>query len=101
MADNEKKDVPIKEQADGSVLAKIEAEEVFDDEEEHKEGGKVEAEAADESDDTESEDTESEDEESDDERERIREAGSIKNFQNNAPPRINTKLLRLSDVMKS
>jgi hypothetical protein len=74
MADNEKKDVPIKEQADGSVLAKIEAEEVFDDEEEHKEGGKVEVEAADESDDTESEDTESEDEETDDERERIREA---------------------------
>jgi hypothetical protein len=74
MADNEKKDVPIKEQADGSVLAKIEAPEEFDEEEELKEGGKVEAEAADESEDNESEDTESEDEESDDERERIREA---------------------------
>ena len=33
MADNEKKDVPIKEQADGSVLAKIETPEEFDDEE--------------------------------------------------------------------
>jgi hypothetical protein len=75
MADNEKKDVPIKEQADGSVLAKIEIPEGFDDEEEElKEGGKVEAEAADESEDNESEDTESEEEESDDERERIREA---------------------------
>jgi hypothetical protein len=45
MADNEK-DVPIKEQEDGSFLAKVEAPEGFDDDEEAeelKEGGKVEA----------------------------------------------------------
>jgi hypothetical protein len=72
MADNEK-DVPIKEQDDGSVLAHVEApEEHFD--EEDKESGKVEA--ADESDE-EHNDNESgseEDEESEEEREKIREA---------------------------
>jgi len=78
MADNEKKDVPIKEQADGSVLAKIESPEEFDDEE-HKEGGKVEA--ADEQSEEEKEDAQedaddAEDsaDESEDEREKIREA---------------------------
>ena len=77
MADNEK-DVPIKEQEDGSVLARVQAPEEFDDEEENKDSGKVEA--ADESDD---EDTQEEDQGSDesdgdddseDEREKIREA---------------------------
>jgi hypothetical protein len=72
MADNEK-DVPIKEQDDGSVLAHVEApEEHFD--EEDKESGRVEA--ADESDE-EQDDNESgseEDEESEEEREKIREA---------------------------
>jgi hypothetical protein len=72
MADNEK-DVPIKEQDDGSVLAHVEApEEHFD--EEDKESGKVEA--ADESDE-EQDDNESgseEDDESEEEREKIREA---------------------------
>jgi hypothetical protein len=72
MADNEK-DVPIKEQDDGSVLAHVEApEEHFD--EEDKESGKVEA--ADESDE-EQNDNESgseEDDETDEEREKIREA---------------------------
>ena len=38
MADNEMKDVPIKEQDDGSVLAKIEAPEGFDDD--HEETGR-------------------------------------------------------------
>lgn len=74
MADKEK-DVPIKEQDDGSFLAKVEAPEGFDDEEELKEGGKVEA-ADDDSDDEEhQEDQEDqEDDESEDEREKIREA---------------------------
>jgi hypothetical protein len=72
MADNEK-DVPIREQDDGSVLAHVEApEEHFD--EEDKESSKVEA--ADESDEDQN-DNESgsdEDEESEEEREKIREA---------------------------
>ena len=77
MADKEK-DVPIKEQLDGSVLAKVEVPEGFDDEEEGvevelKEGGKVEA-----SDDSEEEqagdDEAADDGETDDEREKIREA---------------------------
>ena len=42
MADNEK-DVPIKEQEDGSVLARVQAPEEFDDEENNDEGKKVEA----------------------------------------------------------
>jgi hypothetical protein len=72
MADNEKKDVPIKEQADGSVLAKIDVPEEID-EEELKEGGKVEA--AEESEDNDQDDNDQEDqEEEDDEREKIREA---------------------------
>lgn len=71
MADNEK-DVPIKEQDDGSVLAHVEApEEHFDDED--KESGRVEA--ADESDDEHNDDESgSEDDESEEEREKIREA---------------------------
>jgi len=75
MADNEK-DVPIKEQNDGSVLARVEEPEGFDDEEELKEGGKVEA--ADDSDDEDHQDDQDndsqEDQEDEDERERIREA---------------------------
>jgi len=75
MADNEKKDVPIKEQADGSVLAKIETPEDFD-EEEHKEGGKVEAadEQSEEDVQEDADDAEDNADESEDEREKIREA---------------------------
>ena len=74
MAEN--KDVPIKEQEDGSVLAKIEHENHFEDEEENKEEVKQ---ASDESDEDEEQDEESgsDDSESDDtedEREKIREA---------------------------
>lgn len=75
MADNEK-DVPIKEQNDGSFLARVEEPEQFDDEEENKEGGKVEA-AEDSDDDNQDEDQgsdDNDDEETDDEREKIREA---------------------------
>lgn len=76
MADNEK-DVPIKEQNDGSFLARVEEPEQFDDEnEELKEGGKVEA--ADDSDDNDQDDDhgsdDNDDNETDDEREKIREA---------------------------
>jgi len=77
MADNEK-DVPIKEQNDGSVLARVEVPEEFDDEEELKEGGK--AEAAEDSDDEDNQDEDqgseesNDDEETDDERAKIREA---------------------------
>jgi hypothetical protein len=72
MADNDK-DVPIKEQEDGSVLAKIEHEEHFEDEE--KEVKK----ASDEDEDEEQQDEESDSddnqpEETEDEREKIREA---------------------------
>jgi len=71
MADNEK-DVPIKEQEDGSVLAKIEAPEGFDDEQEEK------VEASEEQDSEEQDDHQDEqndnDDESEEERERIREA---------------------------
>ena len=71
MADNEK-NVPIKEREDGSIIAKVEAPEEFDDEnEELREGGSVEA-----SDDEESNDDDIYDanENTDDEREKIREA---------------------------
>ena len=75
MADNEK-DVPIKEQNDGSFLARVEEPTSFDDEDEElKEGGKVEA--ADESDDDnqdEDQGSDDNDDETDDEREKIREA---------------------------
>jgi hypothetical protein len=72
MAENEK-DVPIKEQDDGSVLAKIETPEGFDDEpEELKEGGKVEA--ADESDEHEEVEDSEDSDETEDDREKIREA---------------------------
>jgi len=76
MADNEK-DVPIKEQQDGSELARVEAPEGFDDEEELKEGGKVEA--ADDSDDEDHQDDQDNDQQDDNddseaEREAIREA---------------------------
>lgn len=71
------KDVPIKEQEDGSVLAKVEVPEGFDEDEgvevELKEGGKVEA--SEESEEDQAGDEEAADEgETDDERERIREA---------------------------
>jgi hypothetical protein len=71
------KDVPIKEQEDGSFLAKVEVPEGFDDDEgvevELKEGGKVEA--SEESEEDQAGDDEAADEgETDDERERIREA---------------------------
>jgi hypothetical protein len=71
------KDVPIKEQEDGSVLAKVEVPEGFDEDEgvevELKEGGKVEA--SDDSEEEQASDDEAADEgETDDERERIREA---------------------------
>jgi len=71
------KDVPIKEQEDGSVLAKVEVPEGFDDDEgvevELKEGGTVEA--SDDSEEDQAGDDEAADEgETDDERERIREA---------------------------
>ena len=71
------KDVPIKEQLDGSVLAKVEVPEGFDEDEgvevELKEGGKVEA--SDDSEEDQAGDDEAADEgETDDERERIREA---------------------------
>jgi hypothetical protein len=76
MADNEK-DVPIKEQNDGSFLARVEEPEQFDDEDEElKEGGKVEA-AEDSDDENQDEDQgsdENDDEETDDERAKIREA---------------------------
>jgi hypothetical protein len=71
------KDVPIKEQEDGSVLAKVEVPEGFDEDEgvevELKEGGKVEA--SDDSEEDQAGDDEAADEgETDDEREKIREA---------------------------
>lgn len=74
MADNDK-DVPIKEQNDGSFLARVEAPEEFDDEEELKEGGTVEA-SDDSDEDGQDEDhgSDDSDEETDDEREKIREA---------------------------
>jgi hypothetical protein len=72
MADNEK-DVPIKEQEDGSVLAKIEADDSFLEEEKE-----VKAEAAetdeDDEDDGETESSTEESEEDDEDREKIREA---------------------------
>jgi DNA repair exonuclease SbcCD ATPase subunit len=75
MADNDK-DVPIKEQEDGSFLARVEAPEGFDDEEELKEGGRVEAadEDSDEDDNQDDQDNDQQDDENEDEREKIREA---------------------------
>jgi DNA repair exonuclease SbcCD ATPase subunit len=76
MADNDK-DVPIKEREDGSVLARVEEPEGFDDEQELQEGGKVDAadDNSDEEDHQDDQDNDSqEDQEDDDERERIREA---------------------------
>jgi hypothetical protein len=73
MADNEKKDVPIKEQEDGSVLAKVEVPEGFDDEDE---GTKVEVPVDEEESQAEEDDDAAAEDESDDEdeREKIREA---------------------------
>ena len=73
MADNEK-DVPIKEQQDGSVLARVEAPEEFDDEEELKEGGKVEASDGDDFDEENNQDDDQQDDEDEEERAKIREA---------------------------
>jgi hypothetical protein len=77
MADNEK-DVPIKEQEDGSVLARVQAPEEFDDEEESKDSGKVEAAEDSDDEDTQedqgSDESDGDDEETDDERAKIREA---------------------------
>lgn len=77
MADNEK-DVPIKEQEDGSVLARVEVpEEVDGIEDEQKDEGKVEASDEDHADDEHQDDDsgdEEQDDETEDERERIREA---------------------------
>jgi len=75
MAENEK-NVPIKEREDGSVLARVEVEENFDDEEELKEGGKVEAadEDSDEEDHQDDQDNDQQDDDDEDEREKIREA---------------------------
>ena len=77
MADKDK-DVPIKEQSDGSFLAKVEVPEGFDDEEEGievelKEGGKVEA-GEDSEEEQAGDDEAADDGETDDEREKIREA---------------------------
>ena len=73
MADNDK-DVPIKEREDGSVLARVETPEEFDDEE-NDEGTKVEASDEDGSDEQDDhQDYEQNDDETDDEREKIREA---------------------------
>ena len=76
MADKEK-DVPIKEQSDGSFLAKVEVPEGFDDDEgievELHEGGKVEA-SDDSAEEQAGDDEAADDGETDDERERIREA---------------------------
>jgi len=73
MADNEK-DVPIKEQEDGSVLAKIEHEEEFEDEEGNKKEVKA-SEEEEQSDDQEDEQSDDQDnDESEEDREKIREA---------------------------
>jgi hypothetical protein len=73
MADNEK-NVPIKEQADGSILAKVEMEEQFDDEDEGKEEKKVEASDEESDDEGYDEGGSVDSEETDDDREKIREA---------------------------
>lgn len=78
MAENEK-DVPIKEQEDGSVLARVEVPEGFDDEEnKDEEGKKVEASDEDHADDEDGQDDDQGSDEQDDdteaEREAIREA---------------------------
>jgi hypothetical protein len=73
MADNEK-DVPIKEQNDGSFLARVEAPEGFDDEEELKDGGTVEASDEDHDEEAAEDAQDDADEPDDDEREKIREA---------------------------
>lgn len=71
------KDVPIKEQEDGSVLAKVEVPEGFDEDEgvevELKEGGEVEA-SEDSAEEQAGDDEAADDGETEDERERIREA---------------------------
>jgi hypothetical protein len=72
MADNEK-DVPIKEQEDGSVLAKIEADDSFLEEEKEVKAEEAETDEDDE-DDGETESSTEESEEDDEDREKIREA---------------------------
>jgi hypothetical protein len=73
MAENEK-DVPIKEQEDGSVLAKVEAPEGFDDEEDKGVEVEVSAELNDEEDEQDDSNSDDNDDETEDDRERIREA---------------------------
>ena len=73
MAENEK-DVPIKEQDDGSVLARVEVPEEVDGIEEDKEGGKVEAADDEDHADDEHQDEDSGEDEQDDEAEAEREA---------------------------
>jgi hypothetical protein len=74
MADNEK-DVPIKEQDDGSVLARVEVPENFDDEDKGTEVElKAEEDESDEEDSQLSDEDQQDDEETDEEREKIREA---------------------------
>ena len=75
MAENEK-DVPIKEQEDGSVLAKVAHEEHFEDDEENKEEVKKASDESDEDEEQQDEESGSDDsdEDTEDEREKIREA---------------------------
>ena len=73
MADNDK-DVPIKEQEDGSVLAKIEHEEHFEDDEKEVKQASDESDEDEEQQDEESGSDDSEPEDTEDEREKIREA---------------------------
>ena len=74
MAENEK-NVPIKEQEDGSVLARVEVPENFDDEEaETKVEVKAEEDESDEEESQSSDEDQQDDEETDEEREKIREA---------------------------
>ena len=71
MADNEK-DVPIKEQADGSVLAKIEHEEEFDDEKKEVKASEEDSDEEEES--GQEEQSDDQDDDSEEDREKIREA---------------------------
>jgi hypothetical protein len=73
MADNDK-DVPIKEQEDGSVLAKIEQEEHFEENEKEEKKASDESDEDEEQQDEESGSDDSDSEDTEDEREKIREA---------------------------
>ena len=73
MADKEK-DVPMKELDDGTLIAKVELPDEIDEDEGHKDGGKIEAADHDEDEDHEDHDDEDNEGETEDEREKIREA---------------------------